>query len=300
MHIFLNILRGAVRPSLKTSVWLLKLMLPISLAVQVLGYYGVIEWLAQWIDPIFRYMGLPGASAICFMTGACSTTYAALAVMLSMKITLRQATILAIMTCICHALPMECAIVHKVGSKPLQMGIIRIIAAFLAAFCLNLILPDMSENFGGQIVTEQCYSIVAVLENWCLSSLKLIVMILGIIYALMTIQRIMDDYGIIYKLIRPLRPVMRILGLPENSAYLWLVGNILGLSYGSASMMALEESGQISRNEANDVNYHLIMNHSMLEDTMVFASQGIPAMWILSTRMLFALVLVWSRRLLAR
>jgi len=42
------------------------------------------------------------------------------------------------------------------------------------------------------------------------------------------------------------------------------------------------------------------MSHSMLEDTMVFASTGIPALWILSTRPLFALVLVWGRKLLRR
>ena len=42
----------AVRPSLKTSWWLLKIMLPISLAVRLLQYYGVIEWCAQWLNPI--------------------------------------------------------------------------------------------------------------------------------------------------------------------------------------------------------------------------------------------------------
>ena len=89
---------------------------------------------------------------------------------------------------------------------------------------------------------------------------------------------------------------MKFFGLPQNTAYLWLVGNILGISYGSAAMIELEESGQITRSEANDVNYHLIMNHSMLEDTMVFAMAGISAFWILSTRILFAFALVWLRR----
>lgn len=121
-------------------------------------------------------------------------------------------------------------------------------------------------------------------------------MILGLIFVLMVIQRILDDTGVMYKLVKPLRPLMRVFGLPENSAYLWLVGNILGISYGSAAMLALEESGQITKEDANVVNYHLIMNHSMLEDTLVFATQGVSAFWILSTRMLFALVLVWGRK----
>lgn len=40
------------------------------------------------------------------------------------------------------------------------------------------------------------------------------------------------------------------------------------------------------------------MNHSMLEDTLVYAAVGVSALWILTTRMLFALVVVWGRRVL--
>ena len=71
---------------------------------------------------------------------------------------------------------------------------------------------------------------------------------------------------------------------------------MLGISYGSAVMLQQEEEGKITREEANEVNYHLIMNHSMLEDTLVFASAGVSALWILTTRLLFALLLVWGRK----
>lgn len=295
-----NIIRGAVRPSMKTSLWLLKIMLPISLTVKLLQYYGVIEWCAQWLDPLFVYIGLPGASAIAFLTGASVTTYACLAVMLSMELTVRQATIIAVMVLICHALPLECAVVKKVGSKPLRMGVIRVVGAFLAALYLNMVLPEMNDAFGDGSTVAALQSVTEVVEEWMMSSLKLIVMIVGIIYSLMIMQRVLDDMGIMYKLVKPLKPVMKFFGLPESAAYLWLIGNILGISYGSAMMIELEESGQITKEEANEVNYHLIMNHSMLEDTMVFASVGVPALWILSTRMLFAWLLVWGRKVSRR
>lgn len=298
--IIVNIFRGAVRPSIRTSAWLLRLMLPISLTVQLLLYFGVIEWLAQWLNPVFCYMGLPGASAIAFMTAAGVTTYAGLAVMLSMTLTMRQATIIAVMALICHALPLESAVVKKVGSKPLRMAILRIVAAFLAAVYLNMILPEMDGTFGGIQSVDTPASVQEVFEVWFYSSLKMSAMIICLIYGLMVVQRVMDDLGIMYKLVRPLQPLMRFFGLPENAAYLWLVGNILGISYGSAAMLALEESGQISKEEADEVNYHLIMNHSMLEDTLVFATQGISAFWILSTRILFALILVWGKKWMKR
>lgn len=275
-------------------------MLPISLIVRLLQYYGVIEWMAQYLNPAFQYLGLPGASAIAFLTAASVTTYAGLAVMLSMELTLRQATILAVMALICHALPLESAVVKKVGSNPYKMAVLRIVGAFVAAIYLNIVLPEMSTPFAGSGVVEQVASVWVVVEQWAWSSVKMSLMIYALIYALMVIQRVLDDYGIMYMLIRPLRPFMRFFGLPENSAYLWLVGNVLGISYGSAMMLDLEESGKITREEANEVNYHLIMNHSMLEDTLVFATSGVSAFWILSTRMLFALLLVWGRKTIKR
>ena len=293
----LRILRKALYPSVKTTLWLLRIMLPVSLLVTILQYFGVIAWIAQYLNPVFQYMGLPGASAIAFVTGASVTTYACLAVMLSMQLTMREATIIAIMVLICHALPMECAVVKRVGSNPWRMAVLRIGAAFLAAFYLNAVLPDMPQPFSMQpTMAGGETTIMQLAEQWAWSSLRLSLMIFGIIYALMVIQRVFERLGIMTLLTRPLRPLMRFFGLPENSSYLWLVGNVLGISYGSAAMIDLEERGQITREEANEVNYHLIMNHSMLEDTLVFATAGVSALWILSTRMLFAFLLVWGSR----
>lgn len=293
----LRCVRSSIRPAIKTTLWLLKLMIPITLAVRLLQYLGVIEWMAQYLGPVFQYIGLPGAGAIAFLTAAMSTTYAGLAVMLSMTLTMREATILALMALLCHALPMESAVVKKVGSRPLRMAAIRIVAAFLAALYLNAVLPDMPEAFTSQPSPDEVASIGLMLEDWALSSIRLSLMITALIYGLTLLQHILDDYGIMYHLTRPLRPLMIAFGLPENASYLWLVGNVLGISYGSAMMLELEEAGQISPEEADQVNYHLIMNHSMLEDTLVFATAGVSAAWILSTRILFALILVWGKRL---
>lgn len=294
------LLSDSLQPTMKTTIWLLKIMLPISFAVCLLQYYGIIAWCAQWLNPLFCHIGLPGASSIAFLTGATSTTYAALAVMMTMELTLREATIIAIMVLICHALPLECTVNKKVGSRPFRMAILRIAGALLAAVFLNLLLPEMSEPFSANQLSASEASLTVVLHGWLLSSLKLMAMIFAIIYALMFIQRLMERFGLMQKLVKPLSPIMVFFGLPRNAAYLWLVGNVLGISYGSAVMIDLEEEGRITREEANEVNYHLIMNHSMLEDTLVFATAGVSALWILSTRLLFALLLVWSRKAVVR
>lgn len=297
----IDIAKGAFQPATRTILWLLKLMIPITLTVRLLQYFGIIEWLATFLNPIFQYMGLPGASAIAFLTAAASTTYAGLAIMLSMELTMREMTILAVMALLCHALPMECAVVKKVGSNPYKMAVIRIIAAFLAAFYLNWVLPATMDSVASQttdVIPQGESMFIFILMTWLGELIHLSLMISILIYGLMVLQRILDDFGIMYLLTKPLRPLMLFFGLPENASYLWLVGNVLGISYGSAMMLDLEEAGQITREEANEVNYHLIMNHSMLEDTLVFATAGVSAAWILSTRILFAFILVWGRKVI--
>lgn len=287
-------LRQAVPTAGASALWLLKLMIPISLGVTLAHHYGVLDMIALWLNPLFSVLGLPGSSAVAFVSGATAGTYAGIAAMMSMPLTMREATILALMIALCHALPMECAVNRKTGSSFWKMGIIRVVMAIVCAILLNLVLPPMEERYMF-LGAESGGELSEVMTLWAWSQLKMSVVVFLIIYALMFVQRLMEAYSLLRPLSLRLAPLMRFFGLPEGAAYMWLVGNVLGISYGSAVMVDLEERGIISRKEANDVNYHLIMNHSMLEDTIVFAATGISAVLLISVRVAFALVLVWGR-----
>ena len=288
---FMQSLRSALPDTWKSASWLLKLMIPISLSVALLQHWGVLAWIAGYLNPLFSLLGLPGESAILFISGAAAGTYAGVAAMMSVHLTLRQATIVGIMILICHALPMECTVNHKTGSNFLRMGLLRIFMAFMAAVCLNWLLPEMSQSYL-YIGAAAESSLAEVLQTWAVSQLKMAVLVFLIIYVLMVLQSMIQLYSLLDPLSRFLAPLMRLLGLPRKAAYMWLVGNVLGLSYGSAVMLDLEEKGQITREDANAVNYHLIMNHSMLEDTIVMAITGVSVFWILATRITFALIVV--------
>lgn len=105
--------RSALPASWKSTKWLLKLMIPISLVVTLMQHFGILAWIATWINPMFIYFGLPGESAVAFISGAAAGTYAGLAVMMSIPLTMKQASILALMIALCHALPMECSVNKK-------------------------------------------------------------------------------------------------------------------------------------------------------------------------------------------
>lgn len=291
--------KQAVPASWKSTRWLLKLMIPISLAVTLMQHFGILAWIATWINPMFVHFGLPGESAVAFISGAAAGTYAGLAVMMSIPLTMKQASILALMIALCHALPMECAVNKKTGSSFWNMAVIRIVMALLCAFTLNLLLPEIAGKYI-YLGAEADSSLAEVTITWVLSQVKMSLMVMLIIFTLMVVQRMLEAYRLLDSLSRLLSPLMLFFGLPRHASYMWLVGNVLGISYGSAVMLELEEKGLVTKDEANDVNYHLIMNHSMLEDTIVFAATGISAILLITTRVSFALLLVWGRKLTTR
>ena len=283
----------------KSASWLLKLMIPISVSVTLLQYYGILDWLATYLHPIFVNIGLPGASAVTFISGAAAGTYAGIAAMMSMPLTMKQATILSLMIALCHALPMESAVNRKTGSSFWRMSLLRIVMAFLCAAIMNVLLPETTEMFiymGAQ--AEASWQ--EMIKECALSQVKMSMMVVLIIYCLMVVQQFLEAFNLLRPLSRLLSPLMKLFGLTEHAAYMWLVGNVIGISYGSAVMLELEETGVITREEANEVNYHLIMNHSLLEDTIVFAATGISALLLVTVRISFALLLVWGRRALVR
>ena len=291
--------KQAVPASWKSTRWLLKLMIPISLAVTLMQHFGILAWIATWINPMFVHFGLPGESAVAFISGSAAGTYAGLAVMMSIPLTMKQASILALMIALCHALPMECAVNKKTGSSFWNMAVIRIVMALLCAFTLNLLLPEIAGKYI-YLGAEADSSLAEVTTTWVLSQVKMSLMVMLIIFTLMVVQRMLEAYRLLDSLSRLLSPLMLFFGLPRHASYMWLVGNVLGISYGSSVMLELEEKGLVTKDEANDVNYHLIMNHSMLEDTIVFAATGISAILLVTTRVSFALLLVWGRKLTTR
>ncbi len=296
MNKIIDCFKQAAPVSWKSTKWLLKLMIPISLAVTLMQHFGVLAWIATWINPLFVHFGLPGESAVAFISGATAGTYAGIAAMMSIPLTMKQASILALMIALCHALPMECAVNQKTGSSFWKMGAIRLIMAIVCALILNVLLPNMPGNYI-YLGAEADSGFTEVMTTWAVSQIKMSLMVALIIFTLMVVQRMLEAYRLLDPLSRLLSPLMRLFGLPRHASYMWLVGNVLGISYGSAVMLELEEKGVITREEANDVNYHLIMNHSLLEDTIVFAATGISAVLIVATRISFALVLVWGRRM---
>jgi len=288
--------KQAMPKALKTAIWILKITLPVSLAVSILNYYGLIQLVTQHLTPAFNLIGLSGEAALPFVTGILLNIYSVIAVLSQLSLDLREITIIAVMSLIAHNLIIETTIQSKTGSKAWHMVALRIGAAFGAAAILNLVLPDMSQKISLLSNTHTASSISELLYGWVFSSFRLILKIIILVSLLMILQKILQEFKLIELLTKPLSPMLKFMGLPESTTFLWIVANSLGLAYGSAVMMDEVKEGRITKKDADLLNYHIAISHSNLEDLLLFAAISVSVFWMLVPRLIIAIVVVWGRR----
>ena len=279
----------------KTSLWFLKIMLPVSFAVMLLSWFNVLPYLSSFASPLFVELGLPGDAALVFVTSIFTNIYTVIALMANLDFTMREGLILAMMCMISHGLIVETLVQKKCGSSAWVMVVLRVSMSFVAAFLLNWLVPEMDGKMVNEPVALTGFK--ATLLHWLESSLLLSVKIVVIISLLMILQRLLKEFGVLKLLSKGLSPLMDFFGLSRPTAFLWLVGNTLGLAYGSAVLMEDARSGKISHREADLLNWHLAISHSLLEDPLLFAVIGLPWVWLVVPRMVLAALVVLGNRL---
>ena len=288
--------KTALPAGMKTALWLLKLTIPVSFVVFLLDFFGLLNVIAGWVAPLFKLIGLSGQASIVLITSIFTNIYSVIAVMTTLGMGYREGTILAVMCLISHALIVETAIQKKTGSSPWRIIAIRLSASFIAAWMLNLFLPGEMTAGTGNIV-RQTKEWIPSLTDWAkamgMTTLKIVVLV----NLLLILQKILNEFGLIKWILKPFIPLLRIMGLPANTGFLWMVAYTLGLSYGGAIMISQSEEGKLSKEDADLLNHHIALSHSQLEDTLLFVAMGYHLVILMVPRILLSIIYVWLRRL---
>ena len=291
---------GAVRESIPkafaTTKWLLSIMIPVSFAVLLLNYTGVLAVVSGYLAPLFELMGLPGESAFILLTSIFTNIYTAIAVITSLELEGRVVTILAAMCLVSHGFIIETAVLKKTGSSAVRMLLVRLLGSFAIGIFLNWVLPTDLIHAQTQVLV-QTENFNVMLIDWAWSSFLLAVKVIVLITLLMILQRILEVFGVIKLLSKILAPFQLVMGLPKSTSFSWIVANTLGLAYGSAIMIEQVEEGQMTKSEADLLNHHIAVSHSQLEDPLLFAAIGVPLVWLIIPRLFLGIIVVWICRL---
>lgn len=297
MQRFIKCVKIAWEPAFKTIKWLSKIMVSISFAIMLLQFFGVIEWLSQFLNPIFSHFGLPGEAALAYVSGYFVNCYSAIAVMTTLDLSTRAATILSVMVLCSHNMIVETTVQHKTGSSVVRMVAVRTLSAFILAWVLNKIMPGSYETVATTNSVAEELTFVMMLKDWFFRTLKNLIIMAVLIYSLSVLQKVLTEFGIIEYISKFLKPVMIFFGLSPKTAFLWLISNTLGLAYGAGIMIDEAEKGETTQEENDLLNHHIGISHSNLEDLLLFAAVGGSYLWMLLSRWAMSLVLVWERRM---
>jgi len=286
-----------LRQAVKVSWDLLKIMVPISIAVRVLQELGVVALLGRLLSPVMSVVGLPGEMGLVWATAMVANIYGGLAVFAQVApglgLTVAQLSVLAAMILVAHTLPIELRIAQKAGPRLRFMGTLR----FGGALVLGFILHRVYAAWGLLAMPPRMHLPAAAADTgwwrWAIGQGRLIGYIFCVILGLLVLMRLLKWLGVTALLCRALAPVLRVLGMSGQAAPITIIGMVLGLNFGGGLIIQQARSGGLSK---RDVFYSLALMglaHSLIEDTLLMTALGAHWSATLLGRVVFAAVVVF-------
>jgi spore maturation protein SpmB len=294
--VFLGIKKGT-----SSYIWMLKILIPVSFLTMVFVYSGLMNHIDFLLQPAMAILSLPPEAALPLLVGVFTGPSACIASMAALSLSTEHMTLIAIFVLISHALIQEGIIQSKSGLPIFMATFIRLAASVLTVIVVAWFLPTGQSVAGAANgIPINHVSFMAMLGAWGVDTLFLCAKILVIIMPLMCILEIMKQFNLIDHFVKPLTPLLRILGLDKKVGMLWLTAVIFGLLYGAAVIVEAAKKGNFTREELQQLQVSIGINHSMLEDPALFLSLGLGPFWLWVPRLLAAIIAVYSLKIFYR
>ncbi len=288
---------AGLRKGLDGFLWMLRILLPVSLGTSMLGWSGLLEKLSGFLAPVMGILHLPGMAALPILIGGAGGIYGGLAAMASLPLTPAQATLVAIFLLMSHNLVLEGIVQGKSGINGWVVTAFRIGTAALTTWVCGLLIPSPAAASAVAAAAPAAEAVripfLHFLGGWALSTLKLSAKILLIITALLVVLEILKALGWLRRFVKALTPVLRVLGLGEETGYIWTAAGVFGLTYCAPLVVEEAKAGLLSRRELVKLNLSISINHSFIEDPLLFMSAGVGGVfWLFVPRLLVAILAV--------
>lgn len=140
--LFYEIFCVGFKETVKSSLGIFKIMLPVSLLMAILNYVGIVDWLSVLFQPITNLLGLSGKAILPLISGYLLNTYSAIALMISLELPTKEIAILSSMVLLSHTLPVELSIQKEAGGNMGLLFLIRVGSSIITGIVLNVILPN--------------------------------------------------------------------------------------------------------------------------------------------------------------
>lgn len=302
-------LKTGLKVGLNTTWSLGKIIFPVTMIVAFLQHTPVLPWVIELITPLMGVMGLSGDAAIPLVLGNFLNIYAAIGAIFTMELTVKEVFIIAVMLSFSHALILESSVAVKVGVKLWIAVGVRLALALISAVVINLVWKGGEQIAQYGLVSQQEETVSGLvgitldaLQKAGLGVLQLAV----IVIPLMIVIQVLKDLKWLDTFSRWMAPLIRKLGMQENTSTTLAAGLLFGLTFGAGVMIqAIKEDG-VSKKDTTLAFIFLITCHAVVEDTLIFIPLGIPILPLLLIRIFMAVLItmvvagLWNRAELAK
>jgi len=259
----------------------------------LLIYSGWMNHADFLLEPVMGFIGLPAIAALPLIAGILTGIYGGVAAMIMLPLSMTHKILIAVFLLISHNIIQESIVQGKSGFNPLKATVFRLIASVVTVAILAWFIgSDATVTVTDSISLSNAAPFMLTLKIWCMETLWLSVKIFVIIMVLMMILGLMKSFDIIHHIVRPLTPVLKIMGLNQRVGMLWLTANIFGISYGAAVIVEEAKEGNLTDEELTKLHLSIGINHAMIEDPALFLPLGISPIWLWIPRIITAIVAV--------
>ncbi|TYP49768.1 nucleoside recognition domain-containing protein [Thermosediminibacter litoriperuensis] len=136
----LDTLKRGLQSGLEVTWQLARILIPVYFIVTFFKHTPILEIVARLFAPLMGIFGLPGEAALVLVLGNFVNLYAAIGAIVSLSLSLKEITVLAIMLSFCHSLPVETALAKKIGLSAVNVIAVRVGLAVLSGIAFNFLL----------------------------------------------------------------------------------------------------------------------------------------------------------------
>jgi len=277
-------IKNSLRSSIKSSIIILKLVIPIYILADILFYYNLLEHITFIFEPITSFLSLPNEASLAIVSGVFLNLYAAIAFAAPLGLSPKEWTILAVFLGICHSLIVETAIMKKLGISNTFSILLRLIAGLSVGYITTL-LPNSwfasSSILNSDTQTLATYdSVLDLMKNSLFESTYLSFQVIVLVSLLIFILDFIKSLKVVEEYSNKV-----------NSTFSITIGVILGITYGAGILISEYEKDTLTKKEILYIGSFLMICHAIIEDTLLFVIFGANIWVIVTLRVIFAFIL---------
>ena len=294
----MSLVRRAFLGALRAYRRLFLIVAPIYVAIILLSHTPVLPWIAARMEPAMGAFGLPGGAALVLVLGFAINIYAGLAACAGLALSPGHATTLALILGFTHNLFVEGALLFRLSRRAWLWLAIRIAVGIVAGLVFG---PIFAKAWPGAAAVEGVAAVPHTLAydlfvKGGTSLLQLFLILFPIVFLL----EILQGLGALAKLRRPLRPVLRFLGLEDGASEALLAGVFFGLVYGAGVILDRVQEEGLDEDQVGRLCLTFVLCHAIVEDTLLFAPVHAVLWPVVLIRVAVAALALLAFRLLAR